>query len=199
MSLYLTLLFALMAAFFLFVGVKVVVSGKPLFLPSRLFFAFMLLAVSPQFINALEILAGPHTEIPFLLLLTPFMWVVLLSFFWVQMQGYTAIGISDDSFRNAVHHALNENHIKFEEQISVIKLTELDTRLQVAVQSWVGTGQLKLRKSNTDGLLAKLVSGINGYYLSHKIKANNVTSVFYIVMGLFMLAFAIAFPFILGR
>jgi len=106
------------------------------------------------------------------------------------MKGFMAIGISDDSFRNALHYSLNQNQIQFEEQLSLIKLTGLNAELQVAVQSWVGTGQLKLKKSKDKYLLAKLVSSINDYYISNAITPNNTTSIFYIVMGLFMSVFS---------
>jgi hypothetical protein len=118
------------------------------------------------------------------------MFVVLLLFFWIQMKGFMAIGISDDSFRNALHYSLNQNQIQFEEQLSLIELTGLNAELQVAVQSWVGTGQLKLKNSKDKNLLVKLVSGINDYYISNAIKPNNTTSIFYIVMGLFVSVFS---------
>ena len=123
------------------------------------------------------------------------MFSVLIAFFWIQMKGYVAIGISDDSFRDALHFSLNKNEIKFEEQLSTIKLSELDAQIQVAIQSWVGTGQLKLKKSKDSQLMAKVVSGINDYYLANSIKPNNITSIFYIFIGVFMLISSGAFYF----
>jgi hypothetical protein len=179
-----------MAVFFLYIGIKVIVSKRPLLLSSKIFFIFLVFAFSPQLIMSFERLTTSTGDMGLFLYISPLMFVVFLIFFWIQMKGFMAIGISDDSFRNALHYSLNQNQIQFEEQLSLIKLTELNAELQVAVQSWVGTGQLKLNKSKDKYLLAKLVSSINDYYISNAIKPNNTTSIFYIVMGLFMSVFS---------
>lgn len=185
-----------MAVFFLYIGIKVIASEKPLLLPSKVFFVFMVLAFSPQLIMSFEIHSSSTGDIGLMSYISPLMFVVLLGFFWIQMKGYMAIGISDDSFRNSLHYALNQNNIQFEEQLSLIKLTDINADLQVSVQSWVGTGQLKLKKSKDKYLLAKLVSSINEYFISNSVKPNNTTSIFYIVMGLFMLVFSGSFYFL---
>lgn len=196
MELYFILLFALMAAYFLVIGIKIVYTNKPLLMPSKVVFIFMVLAFSPQLIIFFEKFSASSNELSHITYLSPLMFIVLLCFFWIQLKGYMAIGISDESFRNALHTSLSNNKIKFEEQLSLIKLTDLDAQLQVSIQSWVGTGQIKLKKSTDKELLNKLVLGINEYYQSTPIVANKTTSIFYIVMGLFMLVFAGSFYFI---
>lgn len=106
------------------------------------------------------------------------------------MKGYMAIGISDDSFRQALHFSLTKNNLPFEEQLSTITLTSIDANLQVAIQSWVGTGQIKFKKSGDPKILSEIVTGINQYYSENDIKPNNITAVFYIVTGILMLALA---------
>lgn len=196
LSVYFPFLFAFMAVFFLYIGIKVIALKKPLLLSSKIFFVFMVLAFSPQLIMSIETYSFSTGDLGLISYISPLMFIVLLGFFWIQMKGYIAIGISDDSFRNSLHFALNQNNIQFEEQLSLIKLTDINADLQVSVQSWVGTGQLKLKKSNDKYLLAKLVSSINEYYISNAIKPNNTTSIFYIVMGLFMLVFSGSFSFL---
>ena len=113
------------------------------------------------------------------------------------MKGYMAIGVSDDSFRDALHYSLNKNNLPFEEQLSVIKLTSINASLQIAIQSWIGAGQLKLKESTDDTVLPKIVSGINEFYTENSIKPNNITSIFYIIMGILMLIFSGAIFFVL--
>ena len=185
-----------MAVFFLYIGIKVIASKKPLLLSSKVFFVFIVLAFSPQLIMSFEIHSSSTGDIGLMSYISPLMFVVLLGFVWIQMKGYMAIGISDDSFRNSLHYALHQNNIQFEEQLSLIKLTDINADLQVSVQSWVGTGQLRLKKSKDKYLLAKLVSSINEYFISNSVKPNNTTSIFYIVMGLFMLVFSGSFYFL---
>ena len=188
-----------MAVFFLTIGIKVVTTNRPLLISSKVFFIFMLIAFSPQFMLTIDLILSSTTDLGLALYISPLMYLVLLMFCWVQMQGYIAIGISDESFRDALHHALNNNQIPFEEQLSLIKLTAIDAHLQVAVQSWVGTGQLKLKKSKDKTLLANLVSAMNDYYRTHAIKANNTTAIFYIALGLLMLVSAASFYFLLSK
>ena len=109
------------------------------------------------------------------------------------MKGYIAIGISDDSFRNSLHYAQRKNSIEFEEQLSLIKLKDIKTDLQVSVQSWMGTGQFKLKNSKDSHLLAKLIPGIIEFFLANTIKPNNTISIFYVVLGLLMLILAGSF------
>ena len=107
------------------------------------------------------------------------------------MTGYIAIGISDDSFREALHFSLKKNELAFEEQLSAIKLTSINAHLQIAIQSWIGAGQLKLKKKNDKSVLPQIISGMNDFYIENDIKPNNITSAFYTIMGIFMLIFAV--------
>ena len=45
-------------------------------------------------------------------------------------------------------------------------------------------------------MLPAIISGINQYYDENNIRLNNITSIFYVVMGIFMLVFAGAFFFV---
>ena len=125
-----------------------------------------------------------------MLYLNPLIFLSIMIFQWFVMKGYLAIGISDDSFRQALHFSLNKNNLPFEEQLSTINLTSIDANLQVAIQSWVGTGQIKLKKSSDSNILPQIITGINEYYKENDIKPNNITAIFYIVCGILMLAIA---------
>lgn len=194
MSIYFPFLFAFMAVFFLYIGVKVIVSKRPFILSSKVFFVFTVIALSPQIIMSLDILSS-EGNIELISYISPLVFVALLMYFWIQMKGYMAIGISDNSFRDSLHFALNQNNIKFEEQLSLIKLTEFDADIEVSVQNWVGTGQLKLKNSKDNHILPKLISSINEYFISSSDKPNNTTSIMYIVIGVFMLSFSGSFYF----
>lgn len=186
---YFPLQFALMAIFFLYIGVKVIASKRPLLLPSKVFFLFMVFAFTPQIIMSFEIYFSTD-GIGLLPLMSPAILLVFLVFSWFQMKGYMVIGVSDDSFRSALHYALIQYNVQFKEQLSLIRLEDVNADLQVSVQSWVGTAQLKLKPSKNKLLLSQLVSGINDYFLSNSVEPNNVTSIFYVVIGLFLLVFS---------
>jgi len=191
MKIYLPLLFAFMAFFFIFIGVKVVMSKRPLFMPAKYFFALMVLAFSPQFVNMMDMFLNDKLgKIGLILLISPILFVCLLVYFWVLMKGYMAIGVSDDSFRDAIHFSLKKNNQPFEEKLSTIKLTAINANLQISIQSWIGSAQLRFKQSKDTKLLAEIVMGMNEYYIKNDIKPNNVTSIFYILIGVLMLVFA---------
>jgi len=189
-----------MATFFLYIGLKVVTQKRPLLLSSRYLFAFMVLVFSPQFVNTVGSIGDVDSGgLSLILLLNPIMFICVLAFFWIQMKGYMLIGIHDESFRDALHFSLNKNSMPFEERLSIVALTKEKDDLQVAMQSWIGVGQLKLKKSKDRELLKKVVDGIDDYYLANAIKPNNITSIFYIIIGVFMVICAAAFLFIFSK
>lgn len=193
MPVFFPFVFVAMSLFFLIIGIKVVVSNKPLLLHSRCFFVFMVLAFLPVIINSLTMLTKHSTSnVSMIFYLNPLIFLSILVFQWFAMKGYMAIGISDDSFRLALHFSLEKNNLEFEEQLSTISLTSIGAKLQVAVQSWIGTGQIKLKNAGDPELLPKIITGINDYYNENDIKPNNITAVFYIVCGVLMLGIAAA-------
>ncbi len=191
-SIYIPIIFLVMAGFFLTIGLKVLLTKRPFLLNSRYFFAFILLSFSPSFVNTFNWFSERvSSEISFIFYLNPLMLIVLLVFFWFQMKGYMMVGISDDSFRDGLHFSLKKNGYEFEEKLSLIELSSLGAVLQVSVQSWIGMGQLKLKKSNDSSVLKKIINGLNEFYQNNSTKPNNVTSFFFIIMGVFMLALSI--------
>tara|TARA_B100002003_G_scaffold232083_1_gene243622 strand:+ start:8748 stop:9341 length:594 start_codon:yes stop_codon:yes gene_type:complete len=138
---------------FLYTGIKVIVAKKPLLIASKIFMVIMLFALLPKVILIFEYQLSSPGDLGLIAYISPLMTFVLLAFCWIQLKGYIAIGISDESFRHSLHYALHKNSIEFEEQLSLIKLKDMKADLQVSVQSWMGTGQLKLKngKSITTG------------------------------------------------
>lgn len=193
MTIYLAVVFVLMGFFFLFVGGRVIVSKRPLFIPARYFFAPILLGFSPQLVQAANRLSTASAINSLVLnqIIFSIIFIGLLVYAWFQLQGYMAIGVSDDSFRDALHFSLNKNNLPFEEKLSVIELTSLSATLQVAVQSWIGVAQLKLKKSKNSEILPEIIEGVNEYYSENDKKPNLITSIFYTLMGAFLLIFTV--------
>lgn len=195
---YIFLLLGLMASFFLVIGISVVAKKKPLLLSSRWFFGIIALAFSFQIMNSIhQLLTMDSGGLSFALWITLIMYILLLGFLWIQMKGYILIGIFDDSFREALHFSLNQNNLPFEEKLSKVILTEENTELQVAIQSWIGAGQIKQRKPTSPLLMKKVIGGIDDYYSENSIKLNYTTPIFYIIFGLLLLIFAIAISLVL--
>ena len=188
MTEFLTVIFFIEALIFLGIGLRVLITGRPFFLKARWFLGVMVLALSPMLIVSLSLSSNFANPV---LLLNILLFFVLLIYFAILMKGYIAMGVTDESFRTAIHAALQQLNITFEETLAHIKLTSHDLDLQAAVQSWVGTAQLKIKQSNGKPILDEIAKAIEAYYQTHETKTNNVTAIFYIVVGLFMAVCAI--------
>jgi len=75
--------------------------------------------------------------------MNPLMFTVLLGFFWIQMKGYMAFAISDTYFREALMASASSLGLSIEETMSRLKIKETGQEMQVAIQDWIGTAQLK--------------------------------------------------------
>jgi hypothetical protein len=193
-----------MAVFFFGIGGAVLTKRKPLIVSSRWFFSFMVLAFAPTIVGSVLLLIEQFTQdtVQFrdiwMLLLNPLVFSVLLLFFWIQMQGYMFLGITDETIRDALHYGLQELKSPYEEILTKIVLSELNTELQISVQSWMGTGQIKIKNRSKKAFLAKLVLRMRMYFEEHDIPTKKITAIFYLIMGGFMTLFAIGM-FFLGR
>ena len=63
--------------------------------------------------------------------------------------------------------------------------------MQVSIQGWVGTAQLKPSVRKSAHVVAKIVGGMNQYFKTTPGKMNYLTSYFYLIMGGFMIVCAI--------
>ena len=184
----LTVILSIEALIFFGIGLRVLIARRPLLINARWFLGFMVLALSPMLITSLFLSSKFMNPV---ILINVLLFFAFLTFFAILMKGYIAMGITDESFRAAIHAALQELNITFEETLAHIKLTSHDLDLQAAVQSWVGTAQLKVKQSNGKTTLDEIAKAIEAYYQTHETKTNNVTAIFYIVASLFMAASAI--------
>ncbi len=78
----------------------------------------------------------------------------------------------------------------------MMTLPSLNNELQVAIQSWIGSGQIKLKKSEKSDVLPKIIAAMDEYYTIKNVNTNNFTSIFYILIGALMLIFSGVFMYI---
>ncbi len=184
-------LFIAMALFFFIMGGNVILKKHPIVSPMRWFFWFMALAFSPSIIMSIyQLSTGKLGDDSYITLINPIMFSVLLLFFWRQMQGYMIMGVTDESIRDGLHYALKESEEEFEEVLTKIKLLKRDTELNLSIQSWMGTGQIRINNKD-QACLKNITSHLSSYFSTNKTPPNYVTSIFYIIMGAFMVVMSI--------
>ena len=187
----LLVIFSLEVLIFFGIAIRILIGQQPFLFNGRWFLGGLVLGLSPLPIICISLgmLADPIGQI--IVLLNLLLYAVFLVIFAKMTNGYIAIGVTDDSFRTAIHAALQELGITFEETLSHLKLTSLELDLQVSVQSWLGTAGLKVKQSNGKPVLKEITKAVVNYYQTHETKKNNTTAIVYFVGGLFALAFTI--------
>ena len=185
-------IFGVIALAFLSTGLAVLLRKKPLLFSSRWMFALLLVCFAPQFIIPFQTLGGAGDRLEGLRIITwlgPLMFVVLLAFFWKQMQGYMVMGIVDQSFRKALLSVLDELHLERKEELSLIRIPQANLDIQVAIQSWMGVGQVKNKSKSGREVFQQIIVGLKKRFAQGELETNNTTPLLYIILGIFMLVF----------
>jgi len=128
--------------------------------------------------------------------MNPLMFTVLLIFFWIQMKGYMAFAISDSYFREALLASAASLGYSIEETMSRLKIKETGQEMQVAIQGWMGTAQLKSTGKESNDTVRQIANGMTKYFQSSPGKMNYLTSYFYLLIGSFMVAMSVWFFFL---
>jgi hypothetical protein len=181
----------IMALFSLGIALKILIPRRPFLFNGNWLLGFMALAFSPMLIMIITsdmFSDSMGMAVAFVSLL---IYAVVLVVFAKLMKGYIAMGVTDDSLRAAIHAALQQLEIPFEETLAHIKLTSLELDLQVSVQSWLGAAQFRVKQSKAEPVLKEITKAIVNYYQTHETKMNNTLAIVYLVCGVLILAGAI--------
>jgi len=114
----------------------------------------------------------------------PLMMILLVvAFFVMATRGYTVFSTTQGSFRDALIGALKSLNLPFDETLGSIRLPGEMAEVQVAVQGWIGTGQLRL-KGGSRRLLAEIARAMNRQFDEARFQTNMTTAIFYLISGL---------------
>ena len=195
-TMYLTLFFpilsGLMGIFFLVIGVRALLTKRPFLISNRWLLAIMFVIFVPMGLSSLMILDGDPIS-----WVIPILCAALLVMMWYQLKGYVAFAVTDTSFREALLAVLQKLQLPYEESLSVIRLTSVNADLQVAIQSWMGTGVIKVKQRAHRSVLREIVNAMNEYFRTSSVSTNMVTCIFWVVIGAALLISGIYMFFIL--
>ncbi len=152
----------------LVIGLRGIVFKKPFLISARWLFILVLLGFSPglfQFLWFPKFSGGPGMLLA-LGWLIPVMFIVILIFLYLTLRGYTAFGVTDKSFREGLLYSLRKLNLPHEETLAALRLPTIGADLQVSAQSWMGTGQVKMKQRQFGTVLRDIVNGMNEYYQS---------------------------------
>ena len=183
-------IFILLAASFMFIAFKTLLQRRPLLFSSRWLFGFMCVAFLPSIANSINLGLSSKT-IGMIVWMNPLMFTVLLVFFWIQMKGYMAFAISEAYFRDALLASTASLGYTIEETMSRITIKETGQAIQVSIQGWTGTAQIKPVGKDSRDLIKKMAEGMNAYFRTTSGAMNYLISYLYLIIGCFMIAMSI--------
>ena len=184
-------IFILMAAFFIFIALKTLIGRRPMIFTSRWLFAFMCIGFLPSIVSPITMGFSSPSGFSMIAWMNPLIFTVLLVFFWIQMKGYMAFAISDSYFREALLGSAESLGLSIEESMSRLKIKETGVEMQVAIQGWIGTAQLKSTGKESEDSVRQIAKGMTKYFENTTGRMNFMTSYFYLIMGVFMIAMSI--------
>ncbi|MYB92679.1 hypothetical protein F4054_20100 [Candidatus Poribacteria bacterium] len=181
----------IVTVFFLLIGLRGIITKRPFLVSSR----WLLFAMFLAFLPGISMILFPGSISFILKWLNPIIFTVALVAMCFTLQGYTTFGITDTSFREALLAALQKLQLPYEETLSSIRLTSIEADLQVSVQSWVGSGVIKIKQREHRSQLTEIVAAMNEHFRRSSASVNLTTCVIYLVMGILMAALGIAAVF----
>ena len=187
------IIFGVAAIFFLVVGFRGVLTKRPFLISQRWFLLIMFAIFIPTILQFL-LLRFPN-GFNLMNWLHPLVFGIILLMLCYQMRGYMAYGVTDTSFREALLEALQKLQLPYEESLSLIRLPSIKADLQVSVHAWVGTGIIKVKQRTHRSVLREIVNAMNEHFRISSLPTNMITCVFLLVMGGFMVIFAVGMLF----
>ena len=191
------------AIFYLAVGMRGILTKRPFMISNRWLLANILVVAIPLPLILLPLLSAfgssSDTLIHSLKWLNAILWAMILFVIvmvWYSLRGYVVYGVTDVSFREALVAALEKLRLPYEESLSAIRLTAIEVDLQVSVQSWMGTGIVKVKQRAHRSTLKEIVIVMNECFRTSSVSINMTPCIFSLVIGIFEVLFAIAMLFL---
>ena len=171
-------IYGIMGIFFFAIGIRAILTKRPFLVSNRwkllMMFAVFIPIIFRFVLRPLDGIMGWTN---------PILFGIILVMMWYQLKGYVAYAVTDVSFREALVASLQKLQMPYEESLSVIRLTSVDADLQVAVQSWMGTGTIKIKQRKHRAVLKEIVTGMNEHFRTSVVSTNFISCVFVVVAG----------------
>ena len=189
--------FGIFALFFFVIGLRGIVTKRPFLVSNRWLLSVMFISLVPAILIPLVL---PGSDLPFMIKwLNPMIFTLLLVMMCFALRGYVAYAVTDTSFREALLASLQKLELPHEETLSTIRLTSVEVDLQVSVQSWMGSGQIKVKQRGHGSLLAEIATAMNEHFRTSAAATNLTACIFFVVMGVLMVIGGIGMSLLFQR
>ncbi len=189
--------FGIFALFFFVIGLRGIVTKRPFLISNRWLLSVMFTGLVPAILIPVFL---PGSDSPFIIKwLNPMIFTLLLVMMCFALRGYVAYAVTDTSFREALLASLQKLEFPYEETLSTIRLTSVEVDLQVSVQSWMGSGQIKVKQRGHGSLLTEIATAMNEHFRTSAAATNLTACIFFVVMGVLMVIGGIGMSLLFQR
>lgn len=189
---FLPVLIGVMATSLVVIGLRALITRRPFLFSVRWLLLFGLLGLGPALLmpdGGLPIHEHVATAMELLLEWAgPVLFVVALAVWALRMRGYLALAVTEASLREALLDSLQRLRLPHEEASGSVRLPSVPGELQVAVQGWMGTGQLKAGNPQSKAVLNEIAQQMNEYFRTQRVGVNLICPLIYTLVGLLLAA-----------
>ena len=176
------IMFGITAGFFLIIGLRGIITKRPFLISNKWMLWIMFIVIVA---NILHDLFLPSSTSILIKWLNPVIFTVVLVMLCFTLKGYTAYGIINTSFREALLTTLEKLQLPYKITLFTIRLTSVEADLQVSTQSGMGV-QIKVKQRQHHSQLAEIVAAMNEHFQISSSPVNLISCVFFVVMGVIM-------------
>jgi len=190
-TLYLPLLFGLMTIYLFAIGLRLLITRKPVVMSSRWTVSFIALAFSPQLLNTF-FLKWPAKGLGMMEWISPLMFLTVMVMMIISMRGYAVFGVTEEYFREAVLGTVTSLGFTVEETMSCLRIKETGQEIKIMVQGAMGSAQITPKSKDSRALVQEIAKGMRTYFRGHTGKTKMLIAYFDILLGVFLLAAGIS-------
>lgn len=206
MFIFICFIFVILGIYLLSIGLRGVITKKPFIYSAKKGFWFIALSFVPSIIFPIQslwksyLLSTKYSEsfdwsFLLILLIPLLMYLILLVFYWRLLRGYMVLGVTDESFRQALYSVLKDLKLPFEERLSKLRLTSLDADLEANINAWMGTANIRIKQHEHQKTLDQIADALRNYFAGSYVSINMLTCVYNIIFGVMILVMAVFFAF----
>jgi len=185
------LMFGLMTLYFFSIGLRLLISRKPVVMSSRWTVAFIALALSPQLLNTF-FYKGAIKELGIMQWISPLMFLTVMVMMIISQRGYAVFGVTEEYFREAVLGTVAALGFTVEETMSCLRIKETGQEIKIMVQGAMGAAHLRPKSKDSHALVQEIAKGMRTYFRVHTGKTKMLIAYIYILLGVCLLATGIS-------
>jgi RsiW-degrading membrane proteinase PrsW (M82 family) len=188
---YMPLMLGLMIIYFFAIGLRLLITRKPVVMSSRWTVAFIALALSPQLLNTF-FYKGASKELGMMHWISPLMFLTVMVMMIISQRGYAVFGVTEEYFREAVLGTVAALGFTVEETMSCLRIKETGQEIKIMVQGAMGAAHLRPKSKDSHALVKQIAKGMRTYFRVHTGKTKMLIAYIYILLGVCLLGTGIS-------